>query len=64
MDSEEIARRLRDYAMEFATVVRASPLPSREVLLNGRDGKHGLNHLNELVQMVSYSNKAEFVVRE
>lgn len=54
--------RLKDYAAEFSDLARSNA--TREQLLNGANGKHGLNHLVEVFQMLPESASAEFRIRE
>ena len=55
--------RLKEYAAEFSDLVRSGA--TKEQLRNGINGKHGLNHLNEIWMMLPESpNKAEFRIRE
>ena len=55
--------RLKEYAAEFSDLVRSGATKSQ--LMNGTNGKHGLNHLNEIWMMLADSpNKAEFRIRE
>ena len=62
VDNAEIMERLRLYTAEFSALLR-SGVP-RDLLLNGDGSRHGLNHINELFQMLPSSNKAEFRIRE
>jgi hypothetical protein len=60
----DILERLRAYAGEFLALAR-SPSPEREALLNGSGGRHGLNHIVELVQMLPPgADTGEFKIRE
>jgi hypothetical protein len=55
--------RLKDAAAEFCDLVRSGA--SKDQLLNGTNGKRGLNHVNELFQMLPESGKsAEFRIKE
>ena len=55
--------RLKEYAAEFSDLVRSGA--TKEQLRNGINGKHGINHLNEVFMMLPESpNKAEFRIRE
>ena len=55
--------RLKEYAAEFSDLVRSGA--TKEQLRNGINGKHGINHLNEVFMMLPDSpNKAEFRIRE
>ena len=58
----DVRDRLRDYAAEFSDLVRSGA--SKEQLKNGTNGKHGLNHLNEVFMMLPDGPKAEFRIRE
>lgn len=62
ISDDALRDRLRDYATEFAQLCQTSA--PKHVLLNGDGKKHGLNHLNEVIQMIAETNKAEFRVRE
>ena len=54
--------RLKDYAVEFADLVRSGA--SKDQLRNGTNGKHGLNHLNEVFMMLPDGPSAEFRIKE
>ena len=54
--------RLKDYAVEFADLVRSGA--SKEQLRNGTDGKHGINHLIDTFMMLPDGPSAEFKIRE
>lgn len=54
--------RLKDYAVEFADLVRSGA--SKDQLRNGTNGKHGLNHLNEVFMMLPDGPSAEFKIKE
>lgn len=55
--------RLREYAAEFSDLVRSGA--SKEQLLNGANGKHGLNAVNEVFMMLPNTGQsAEFRIKE
>ena len=54
--------RLKDYAAEFLELARLGA--SKEQLRNGANGKHGLNHLNEVFMMLPDGPKAEFKIAQ
>lgn len=55
--------RLKDAAAEFCDLVRSGA--SKEQMLNGANGKRGLNQVNELFMMLPESGKsAEFRIAE
>ena len=58
----DVRDRLRDYAAEFSDLVRSGA--SKEQLKNGTNGKHGLNHLIEIFQMLPDGPSAEFRISE
>lgn len=63
VNQDEIEQRLITYAAEFHALTRQRP--RRDLLLNGDGTRHGLNHLNELVMMLSDSGQSkEFRIRE
>ena len=59
---KDVRERLKDYAAEFNDLVRSGA--SKEQLLNGTNGKRGLNHLNEIFMMLPDSPSAEFRISE
>jgi hypothetical protein len=64
LTDSDILDRLRTYASEFVALARSAN-PERETLLNGDSGRHGLNHLLELVQMLPPgADTGEFKIRE
>jgi len=63
MPQSDVRERLKDAAAEFSDLVRSGA--TKEQLLNGANGKRGLNHLNELFMMLPQGpNKAEFRIKE
>lgn len=62
LSADQIRDRLRDYASEFSELCRSNA--NREQLLNGASGKHGLNHITELVMMLPSIGSGEFQIRE
>ena len=62
MSQQDPRERLKDYAVEFADLARSGA--SRDQLLNGDKGKHGLNHLNEVFQMITDGPSPEFKIKE
>lgn len=62
LSNEQVLDRMKDYAAEFLTLLRAGA--DRRTLLNGDEKRHGLNHLNELFQMLPDNSASEFKVRE
>lgn len=50
------------FAAEFSDLARSGA--TKEQLRNGANGKHGLNHLNELFMMLPDGPKAEFRIKE
>ena len=59
---KDVRERLKDAAAEFNDLVRSGA--SKEQLLNGTNGKHGINHLNEVLMMLPDSPSAEFRISE
>lgn len=62
MAKQDVRERLKDYAAEFSDLVRSGA--SKEQLRNGTNGKHGLNHINELFMMLPDGPSAEFRIKE
>ena len=62
MPQVDVRERLKDYAAEFSDLVRSGA--TKEQLLNGTNGKHGLNHLTELFMMLPDGPSAEFRIKE
>ena len=62
MPDTDPRERLKDYAVEFADLVRSGA--SKDQLRNGTNGKHGLNHLNEVFMMLPDGPTAEFKIKE
>ena len=62
MPQIDARERLKDYAVEFADLVRSGA--SKDQLRNGTNGKHGLNHLNEVFMMLPDGPTAEFRIKE
>lgn len=63
MPQPDVRERLKDYAAEFSDLVRSGA--TKDQLRNGVNGKHGLNHINELFMMLPEGpNKAEFRIKE
>ena len=58
MTRDEARDKLRLYAAEFNDLVRSNA--TKEQLRNGANGKHGLNHLNEMFMMLPDGPSAEF----
>ena len=55
--------RLKEYSAEFADLVRAGA--NKDQLLNGANGKHGLNAVNEIFMMLPNTGQsAEFRIKE
>ena len=55
--------KLKVYSAEFADLVRAGA--NKDQLLNGANGKHGLNAVNEIFMMLpSTGQSAEFRIKE
>lgn len=55
--------RLKEYASEFADLARAGA--NKDQLLNGANGKHGLNSINEIFMMLPNTGQsAEFRIKE
>ena len=50
------------YASELYDLVRSGA--SKDQILNGANGKHGLNHINELIMMLPDGPSAEFRIKE
>lgn len=61
LSNEEIMDRLKDCAAEFVQLARSNA--GKQTLLNGDGKRHGLNHLNELWQMLADGKSGEFEVR-
>ena len=62
MPQPDIRERLKDYAAEFSDLVRSGA--TKDQLRNGANGKHGINHLNELFMMLPEGPSAEFRIKE
>ena len=63
MAQPDVRERLKDLAAEFSDLVRSGA--TKEQLLNGTNGKRGLNHINEVFMMLPEGpNKAEFRIKE
>ena len=61
MNKHDTRARLQDYAAEFSDLVRSGA--SKEQLRNGVNGKHGINHLIEIFQMLPDTGQsAEFKI--
>ena len=58
----DVRERLKTYAAEFFDLVRTGA--TKEQLRNGANGKHGLNHINEVFMMLPDAPSAEFRIRE
>ena len=59
----DIRDKLKDAAAEFSDLVRSGA--SKEQLLNGANGKRGINHLNELYTMLPDTGQsAEFKISQ
>ena len=61
MAQPDVRDRLRDYAAEFSDLVRSGA--TKDQLRNGANGKHGLNHLNEIFMMLPDGPSAEFKIK-
>lgn len=61
MTTVDVRDRLRDYANEFADLVRSGA--TKEQLRNGVNGKHGINHLVETFMMLPDGPSAEFKIK-
>ena len=63
MPLPDTRERLKDCAAEFCDLVRSGA--SKQQLLNGANGKRGINHLNELFTMLPDTGQsAEFRIKE
>ena len=62
MPKLDTRERLKDAAAEFSDLVRSGA--TKEQLRNGANGKHGLNHINELIMMLPDGPSAEFRIKE
>lgn len=62
MTNTDPRERLKDYAVEFADLARTGA--TKDQLRNGTNGKHGLNHLNEVFMMLPEGPSAEFKIKE
>lgn len=59
----DVRDKLKDAAAEFSDLVRSGA--SRDQLLNGANGKRGLNHLNELFMLLPNTGQsAEFKISQ
>lgn len=59
----DIRERLKEYAAEFSELVRSGA--NKDMLRNGANGKHGLNHVIETFLMLPDDGQsAEFRIRE
>lgn len=59
----DIRERLKEYAAEFSELVRSGA--TKDMLRNGANGKHGINHLVEVFMMLPDDGQsAEFRIRE
>lgn len=54
--------RLKEYSSEFAELVRTGA--TKEMLRNGANGKHGLNHVIEVFMLLPDGPSAEFRIKE
>ena len=63
LSNDQVMDRLRDCAADFVAMLRA-PNVTKTQLLNGDGKRRGLNHVNELFQMLADDPKSEFKVRE
>ena len=62
-DTRPARERLKEYAIEFADLVRSGA--TKDQLRNGANGKHGLTHINEVFMMLPDGvSKAEFRIKE
>ena len=62
MPALDVREKLKECSAEFADLVRSGATKAQ--LLNGANGKHGLNHINEIFTMLPDAPSAEFKVRE
>ncbi len=62
MPAPDVREKLRNYANEFADLVRSGA--TKEQLRNGANGKHGINHLVETFMMLPDGPSAEFRIKE
>lgn len=62
MPQVDARQRLQEYAAEFCDLVRSGA--SKDQLRNGTNGKHGLNHVNEVFMLLPEGRSAEFRIRE
>ena len=63
MPLPDVRERLKDAAAEFGDLVRSGA--SKSQLLNGTNGKRGLNHINELYMMLPDTGQsAEFKITQ
>lgn len=61
--SDDPRERLIAYASEFSALLRMGA--TKEQLLNGANGKHGLNHITEAFMMLpDGESSAQFKIRE
>ena len=61
-NTQELQDRMSTYATEFAQLARLGV--DKQTLLNGDGNRHGLNHINELFQMLPDSGQSkEFGIR-
>ena len=58
----DVRERLKEYAAEFSDLVRSGA--TKDQMRSGTNGKHGLNHLNELFMMLPDSPSVEFRIKE
>lgn len=59
----DVRDKLKDAAAEFSDLVRSGA--TKQQLLNGANGKRGLNHINELFQMLPDTGQsAEFKISQ
>ena len=61
-NQKDVRERLKDIAAEFNDLVRSGA--TKEQLLNGTNGKRGLNHLNEIFMLLPDKPSAEFRIAE
>ena len=61
MAKTDVRDRLKDCAAELSDLIRSGA--TKEQILNGANGKHGLNHVIEIFQMLPDGPSAEFKIK-
>ena len=60
MAKTDVRDRLKDCAAELSDLIRSGA--TKEQILNGANGKRGINHLNELFMLLPNGPSAEFKI--